>query len=309
MTDPRVRALLDTAPWSGETPRLALLDFDVVLRTEDAVLGEHLTNLFAGVRDLSHEEEVRRRARDERPHEEEEPHVLSLVLRRGEYLVHLDGTRVIATPAPSIVFADLLWQANREAIDRTRGAVLVHAAAAARGGVAVILPGAMNAGKSTLVAGLADRGLGYLTDELVAIDPESGRIRPYAKYLSLGDHLADTIPAPPESVVPFLGSLRLLPVSALRVPPAPEPATPRLVVAPIYEPGAPTTIERIRPAEALLALAEHTFHLPTDAPRALATLADVVAGSECFRLVSGDLDAACDAVLTAVDDVTAAVPS
>ena len=213
------------------------------------------------------------------------------------------------TPAPSIAFAHLLWQANREAIDRTRGHVLVHAAAAARGDVAVILPGAMNAGKSTLVAGLAARGLEYVTDELVAIDPGTGRIRPYAKYLSLGDHLAATIPEPPESVLPYLGSLRLLPVSALRVPPASQPAMPRLVVAPVYEPGAPASIERIRPAAALLALAEHTFHLPSDAPRALAALADVVAGSECFRLVSGDLDAACDAVLAALDDVTAAVAS
>src|SRR3954447_22096608 len=84
MADPRIGQLLDAAPWAGETPRLALLDFEVVLRTDDAALASYLSDLFASV----HHPDPYQRATS----------MLSLVFRRGEYLVHLDGVRMVATP-------------------------------------------------------------------------------------------------------------------------------------------------------------------------------------------------------------------
>ena len=46
-------------------------------------------------------------------------------------------------------------------------------------------PGASGSGKSTLTAGLARAGLGYLTDELAALDLASGQLLPYPKPITV----------------------------------------------------------------------------------------------------------------------------
>jgi hypothetical protein len=50
----------------------------------------------------------------------------------------------------------------------------MHAAAAARGGRAVLLAGPSGCGKSTLVTRLLDYGFDYLGDDLTALDPRTG---------------------------------------------------------------------------------------------------------------------------------------
>jgi hypothetical protein len=57
----------------------------------------------------------------------------------------------------------------------------LHAGAAVRDGVAVLLPGPGGSGKSTLVTGLCARGWLYLSDDLVPLDPETGRIQAFPK--------------------------------------------------------------------------------------------------------------------------------
>lgn len=276
----RVRRVLDGYPSGGETPRLALLDFDVAVRTPTEDLARYLTGLYAPLQVAGTAE-----------------HLLTLTTNAGIWSVHLDATRVITTPAPSIAFSFLLWEANHQAIDRTSDRVLVHASAAEFDGAAIVLPGPMGAGKSTLVASLVRAGLGYLTDEVVALDPSSGLIRPYPKYLSLGGALGDLAPAPPESVRPFVGEQHLVPPDAIRSGALGAPVRPRLVVTPRYERGATTTVEPLGPAEAVSTLAQHAFHIERDGQRTLDVLARVVEASSCYRLVSGDIDEATAALL------------
>jgi hypothetical protein len=66
------------------------------------------------------------------------------------------------------------------------------------------------------------------------------------------------------------------------------------VVLPSYRRDAATAITELAPADALVDVAAHAFGLSE--PGALAALHDVIGAVPCFRLVSGDLDAACDAV-------------
>jgi hypothetical protein len=291
-----LRSRLDEVPSGGATPRLALLGFDVVMRVPDPTLAAYLTELYAPLR---------------------VPGVATSVLtlsQRGSgddtrYAVHLDATRVVTTPAPSVAFHYLLWEANRQAIDRTRGSVLVHAAAAAADGMAVVLAGPMGAGKSTLVAALVQSGLGYLTDEVVALDPVSGEVLPYPKYLSLGGALAGLAPAPPSGIGPFLGDQQLAAPDAIRPGAVSGPGRPRLVVFPRYERGATAQVEPLRPAEALSMLAQHAFHIEEDGPRTLEVLARTVEASACFRLVSGDVEGATAALLRLVGSVRTPVGS
>jgi hypothetical protein len=271
-----VRRLLDDPAVGAGTPALGLLDFDAVLRVPDRALAEHLTRLYASL------------VLPDPP--ATTPHQLTLTAVAAGYEVHLDATRLLATPAKSIAFQALVWHANRQAIDHSTGSVLVHASAAARAGTALVMPGPMGAGKSTLVAALVRAGLDYLTDEVVAIDPGSGLVRPYPKYLSLD---GDPSGAAPADVRDFLGDSTLLAPDALRPGAAArEPARPRFVVTPRYEPGATATLAPLRPAAALAALAQHSFHLETDPARTLDVLAAVVEESACFELVSGDVPGA-----------------
>ncbi len=284
-----VRRLLDAGASGHETPRLALLGFDVVLRTPDAALAEYLTALYAPLQvegTAEHVLTLSSTGADARTDEQ-----------RGPWAVHLDATRILATPAPSVALHYLLWEANRQAIDRTPELVLVHASAAVFDGMAVVLPGPMGAGKSTLAAALVREGLGYLTDEVVALDPVTGVVHPYPKYLSLGGALAHLVPEPPEAIRGFLGDQTLVAPDAIRADAVSGPARPRLVVTPRYERGATTTIERLRPAEALSTLAQHAFHIEQDGQRTLDVLARTVEESACFQLVTGSVEAATGALM------------
>jgi hypothetical protein len=71
-------------------------------------------------------------------------------------------------------------------------------------------------------------------------------------------------------------------------------------VAPEYAPGAPARLEPVAPAEAVVLLAEHTFHLERHPQVALDALARVVEEARCFRLVSGDPDTGAGAVAAAL---------
>lgn len=73
---------------------------------------------------------------------------------------------------------------NQQAIAGAAGDHVVHAAAAARDGEA-LLPGKTEAGKTTLVTGLVGRRRECLTDEAVALPFVTAAMWPYPKPLSV----------------------------------------------------------------------------------------------------------------------------
>lgn len=216
------------------------------------------------------------------------------------YFTALDGSVLVRTPAPTVAFAHLLFEANQQAIEQSPELIRIHSAAVAVGDCAVVLPGPMGAGKSTLAAGLTFRGHGYITDEVVAIDHRSGLVRTYPKPISLGaapDPIGSIEWEPSPGAGLFLGASGVIPARALghtddRAHPV------GLVVLPQYVPDAATELVRLADSEALAAVAAHTFHL--DRPETLASLASLLADVPCFHLVSGSLPAAVDAVLDVV---------
>jgi hypothetical protein len=215
------------------------------------------------------------------------------------YFAAADGGMLVRTPAPGVAFRHLVYEANQMAIDATAAPVRLHAAAVGRARRGVALVGPMGAGKSTLAAGLVHRGWDYLTDEVVAIDDDH-RVRPYAKPCSLGDPppaLAAIRWGPPSGSAAYLAGGGLVPASALGSV-ADVPVELGAVVLPRYRRGADTAITELGRADALIEIAAHAFGLST--PGALAALDVAVGPVPCFGLVSGDLDAACDAVESVV---------
>jgi hypothetical protein len=72
------------------------------------------------------------------------------------------------------------------------------------------------------------------------------------------------------------------------------------VIVPEYRPVGAPSLEPLRPADALVALAEQAFNLPSDGQRSLDTLAAVAATATCFRLVSSDPDDAAALIANAL---------
>lgn len=211
----------------------------------------------------------------------------------------------VAEGRPSHVLGMLLWHVNREAVARSPNLVRVHAAAAARGDDAVLLPAEMEAGKTTLVAGLVQRGLSYLSDEVAAIEPVSLRLRAYPKPLSIDpgswEVLAGLRPRAAPEHDGLLPQQWIVPAGDIRPGAERASAQPRLLVAPRYEAGAVTSIAPLGRADAFLHVAASTFELRATAERDLRVLEQVVRRCSCYRLVVGDLDAACAAVFELLD--------
>lgn len=79
---------------------------------------------------------------------------------------------------------DVLGAALLAAIERAPH-LLIHAAAVARGGKAILFPGVSGLGKSTMAAACVLAGLDYLSDEAVSVDLDTSRVRGLARPIML----------------------------------------------------------------------------------------------------------------------------
>ena len=203
---------------------------------------------------------------------------------------------------PARVLAMLQWAMNRRVIEEACvDRLVLHAGGVDLAGAAVLVAGRMEAGKSTLTAGLLDRGLGYLSDEAVAVAADL-RVEGYAKPLSLDPgswpvlpHLAPDVP---EGLRPYFAVQWQVAVREI----APVVARSRLraIVLTRFRSGDSTVLEPAQPRWALGELAHCTFvpegsTLPVSRLRELAALVEAV---PVYRLVAGDLTASVDAVVT-----------
>jgi hypothetical protein len=228
---------------------------------------------------------------------------------QGSGIVFRDEEDLGRSRRPARVLGKLIWAINRQVIDRTADPVLLHASAAADAdGRVVLLPAPMESGKTTLVTGLLDRGMHYLTDEASLVEPDLA-VRGFAKPLSIDrgswDVLRHHEPQLPPELAPYMeDQWQVAPHTFTTVVPSGQLA---VVVFPSYVTGAATTFDRLTPMDALDLARASTFGvegepLPT---YKIARLAMMVTSVPCFALRSGDLDEACAAVmggLEAADD-------
>ncbi len=195
----------------------------------------------------------------------------------------------------------LLSDVTLGAITAAGGSLLLHAGAVARpDGATAVLCGASGSGKSTLTAGLVTAGWAYVTDETVCLDPDTLRITPFRRPLSIkaGSHqvLAYLRPDPA-----YAGSW-VVPPSALKGPLLPgQPLLPELLVFPTYRPGARLEVTALSPGEAAFLAGTDSSRL-ADTREPLPSLARLARRAPAYRLVHGDLDVA----VAAVSDLLAA---
>jgi hypothetical protein len=288
---------------SHGTPKLDGLSFSFAVDCDDPSLGAYLETLLGSLRGSA--ESAAAVGSDQAPARYE----LTSSGRPGRYDLRRDGEDVELGVPPGDAVATLVWDVNRLAAERSGQHLIFHSGGLEAAGTGILVPAASGSGKSTLTAGLARAGLGYLSDELVALELDGavpGRLLPYPKPITVKpgsfSALASLDPGPfadgwfGEDYV-ARGVEWQVPVGAERGLAVGEPCRPGFVIVPRYDPSAGTSLTRLSETEAFFTLALHAVNmLPhgADAPGALGRLA---ADCECYALAMSDLDEACELVL------------
>jgi hypothetical protein len=199
----------------------------------------------------------------------------------GRLALHRDGVHLFEDADPGAVAETWMSAVSHDLAFHSRGGLLFHAGALAWRGGAVVLPGSIGAGKTTLTLWLATRGLGYLTDEMVFVADGGVAAAPCTRPLNLKSPslqaLAGTFDpaAHPEGVLAS-------PIGALVSPAVLNPAPPgaplpwALVLLPRWERGADGALDRLSRAEAGLELMQclvNARNLPEHGFPAVARLA------------------------------------
>ena len=158
-----------------------------------------------------------------------------------------------------------------------------------RNGRALILPAPSGSGKSTLCAALLFHGWRLLSDELTLICPKTGELVPNPRPVSLkNDSIA--IISKLEPTVKFGSRIEETTkgiVAHFAAPPSAlakvqQRALPGWVVMPKYRAGAPTLLQPLEKARALMQLAENAFNYDIFGREGFDLLADLVGRSACF---------------------------
>ncbi len=182
---------------------------------------------------------------------------------------------------------------------KRRGLFPLHAAGVARGGRALVLPGASGAGKSTLALALVRAGLDFLGDDTLFLARRPGGLRLLA-FPDEVDVTAETL-----ALLPELGHVaaRPLPRGARKRRLRAEETyrarvawdcAPAALVFPRVGGGAESRLLAVGAGEALLELVPNVLltHAPSSQAH-LDFLAQLAAASRCYRLETGrDLAAA-----------------
>jgi HprK-related kinase A len=186
---------------------------------------------------------------------------------RPQVFFYFDDQMPFKPLALSHAFAMFEWCMNWCIESHANHYLMMHAAIIERAGRAAILAAPPGSGKSTLTAGLVNRGWRLLSDELTLIDPETGLAVALARPVSLKNESIDVIRnfVPGAVIGPIArdtikGSVAHLKPPADSVNRVDEPAQPRWVIFPKFETGAKAALVPYERSTALIRLADHAFN-------------------------------------------------
>ncbi len=286
------------------TPNLKALSYRFAVCCDDVSLGAHIDALLESLRDPADPADGALA-----------PHRYALAAspaRAGVVDLSRDGELMEPGLAPGDAVGWLMWDVNRLAAEQSGQHLLFHAGGLEADGIGILVPAASGSGKSTLTAGLAREGLGYLSDELVALELDGagpGRLLAYPKPITVKPGsfavLAEMDPGPlgdgwfGEGGEPG-GEPRgewLVPVGERTGRRVGDPCRPGFVIVPRYDPAAETALTPLSETEAFFMLALHAVNLLPHSASGTEALGRLAAGCACYTLTVSDLDEACRLVL------------
>lgn len=217
-----------------------------------------------------------------------------------DHLVALDGRVVDRAGSPSAAVALVVWHANQLVSTESARLLQIHASAVTIDGAAVVLPAVMNSGKSTLAAALVASGAGYLTDEAVALDPDTGLILPYPKAITLDPGswpLFPDLEPPVQRSLPELAHAKwYVDPSSIRADAIAPATAPSALVFPTYDPTRAGALEPLAPVDAAAELARHCFNLRALGQAGVDLVARLASSLPAAALTVRDLQEGVDAV-------------
>jgi HprK-related kinase A len=208
----------------------------------------------------------------------------------------VNGTRPFLPLPATLAGPAFEWGLNWCIGSKSHRWIVAHAAVVERHGRVLMMPAASGSGKSTLCAALACSGWRLFSDEFALIDPETGRLWPAPRPISLknasieliAEHYADVVYGPEGIDVDGARFVHLR-SSADSVRRSQESAPVGWIVLPQYSANAQTTLERIPKAQALMELAGQSFNY-NYLLSGYSALAELVRGADCFRVEYSVLD-------------------
>jgi hypothetical protein len=211
----------------------------------------------------------------------------------GEYRLDSDGARLSRHHSAAGAVQELIHEIIRRFIQVRPDLLWIHAGAVHREGRAVMLAGASGRGKSPLVTSLCARGWAYLSDEIVPLDPHTGRILPFPLAPRLRKNLAN-------ASAPLQAS-----AGKARVQLPPESISHRTAILaallfPYYRPDAKAEALHCPPAAAVLELMQNSMKEAPGQDAEIRAFGALVARVPCFRLSFGSAERAA-AMIAALD--------
>lgn len=194
-------------------------------------------------------------------------------------------------------FPLLEWAMNWCISTQAHHYLTLHAAVIERNGFAAIMPAPPGSGKSTLCAGLVNRGWRLLSDELTLISLVDGSITPLGRPVSLKNQSLDLIRKfAPKAVMSQVthntskGSISHMKVPIEHVLRLQEKADPRWVIFPKYVAGARAELTSRSKANSMLELGRNSFNYTVLGLTGFELLSDVITASDCYDFKYSQLE-------------------
>lgn len=216
---------------------------------------------------------------------------------RPQARFYFDGQPAFAALPANQAFSMIEWGLNWCVAAHAHQFLIIHAAVVERGGRAALLPAPPGSGKSTLCAGLVQRGWRLLSDELALIDIQNGLVRGMARPVNLKNASIDVLRgfAPEVVMTPpvpdtLKGTVALMQPPRDSVRRVREPARPAWVVLPRYVAGSAAVLAPHNRAATFLLMAEQSFNYDIHGLRGFETVAALMDRCECLQFTYGNLD-------------------
>ena len=214
-----------------------------------------------------------------------------------------DGTRPFDSIPLGQAYAFLEWGMNWCVSLYANEYLKLHAAIVSRDDATIIMPGVPGSGKSTLCAALGLRGWRILSDEHALIEPDSTKVVPLCRPVSLKNESIEAIRSlssdavfGPTSRETHKGRVAHMKADLHPDSHDPESLKSRWMIFPRYCSDEPQRLAPRRRTDSFILAAYHSFNYSLLCETGFEIMKTLISTVECFDLVYHDLEWAMQAI-------------